>query len=402
MLENGTGIHVTGKATEIEKDGGAHENGHDTFSGECLPLSDNYVTSETRVDNQNQVVIKLEPQDGGHKASVTENDESIGENLPFLPELGTDCLDSYDSAVVENNTEWLKARCKGFGQIEFDIATHPTGDDTLDFPGISLDNKTIGQDSLTTSTNTVAVKSEGMAVITKTVTQGAQYATPYLTLSGSNIEDNDTGWQTSAAILPVTNTSDISKVELASEGSELSLNLGDIDMNFLKTNLGIKDGVLTLFPSDPNSEVLNETDPPTVIENAGGSGVTIINSQQNSVPPVGTVLLSAESVPTSQNLSGNLSLATISIATDKSSNCTKIMVDTSVGRQLYHLNTSDLKKLENGVTVNSGDVKTESQPTASSVPGMTAVFTIFCHTNIYTLYICLNLLPEFSTSNLQV
>ena len=354
------------EAIEIKKDGGAHANGHGVFTESCLPTTENYISNETLPDNRTSVIIKLETQDGGQKSSVAETEESISENLPFLPELGTDCLDSYDSAVVENNTEWLKARCKGFGQIEFDITPNSTGDDTLDFPGITLDSKGVVSESLTTAAATVVESSDGKIII-KNVPQGAQYATPYLTLSGTNIEDNDTVWQSNNSILPLHTSSDASKTEHVVESNELSLNLGDIDMNLLRSNLSIKDGVLTLFSSEAG-EVLTESqsngDPSVVIQNVGDN---ILGTVQDSVSAVGAIVNDTEIATTQQNISDNLSLATISIATDKSSNCTKILVDTSVGRQLYQLNTSDLRKLENGVDAN-GDEKVESQPVALNMP----------------------------------
>ena len=48
---------------------------------------------------------------------------------------------------------------------------------------------------------------------------------------------------------------------------------------------------------------------------------------------------------------GNLTLATISISTDKASNSTQILVNynTNQGQQLYHINTSDLTQATNAM-----------------------------------------------------
>lgn len=354
-----------GEGIEIKKDGGAHNTNHETFSGNCLPLSEQYMASENLTGSKNpSVAVKLEPQDGGQKSSASENDESgIGENLPFLPELGTDCLDSYDSAVVENNTEWLKARCKNFGQIEFDITPNSAGDDTLDFAGITLDSKGIGQPA--NNDSAVKAKADAVSVISKSVTQGAQYATPYLTLSGANIADNDTSWQTFTV-----QNGELQRSEPASECTEYNLNIGDIDMNFLKSNLGIKDGVLTLFSNDVGNEALQEShaDSDMPIENDAAIAIPVNHEQQKGIPLVGTVVLNPENSTGATSLSENLALTTISIATDKQSNSTKILVDTSQGRQLYHLNISELKKLQNGMVANNNSQKTDNPSAAVNIP----------------------------------
>lgn len=371
-----------GEGIEIKKDGGAHEACQETFSGDCLPTSGRYISNESLSDNKPSAIVKLESQDGGQKTSVSENDDT-GIGLPFLPELGTDCLDSYDSAVVENNTEWLKARCKTFGQIEFDIAPSSTGDDTLDFPGISLDSsKGISQDRLSTNATVVTGKTKGVTVISKSSTQGAQYATPYLTLSGTNISESDAAWHTVEVALGLQSNADNQKSDSAAENTDISLNLGDIDMNFLKTSLGVKDGVLTLFPNDPTGDVISENQSPSeqdssgVIESETKDGVGATTDQQETMPSVGTVVLNTENVSANPNISGALALTTISIATDKMSNSTKILVDSSQGRQMYHLNISDLKKLENGATVNTGEQGTDNSGSSANIPSNTKVCSL--------------------------
>lgn len=52
-----------------------------------------------------------------------------GDNLQFLSSPSDVDLDSYERAVVENNTEWLKSRCRNIEAIDFEIPT--TGNDGI-------------------------------------------------------------------------------------------------------------------------------------------------------------------------------------------------------------------------------------------------------------------------------
>ncbi|XP_067654310.1 zinc finger protein ZXDC-like [Haliotis asinina] len=56
-----------------------------------------------------------------------------------------------------------------------------------------------------------------------------------------------------------------------------------------------------------------------------------------------------EAVPDSQTESANLTLATISISTDKTANSTQILVNTNQGQQLYLINTADLTQATNAL-----------------------------------------------------
>ncbi|KAL5006847.1 hypothetical protein ScPMuIL_015653 [Solemya velum] len=64
--------------------------------------------------------------------------------------------------------------------------------------------------------------------------------------------------------------------------------------------------------------------------------------------------------------SGDLTLATISISTDKASNSTQIVVDTNHGQQMYHINTADLTQATNALEPLS---HSQTDATSKSTPG---------------------------------
>lgn len=63
-----------------------------------------------------------------------------GDNLQFLSSPSDVDLDSYERAVVENNTEWLKSRCRNIEGIDFEIPT--TGNDGIELFSSSLSDTT--------------------------------------------------------------------------------------------------------------------------------------------------------------------------------------------------------------------------------------------------------------------
>lgn len=63
-----------------------------------------------------------------------------GDNLQFLSSPSDVDLDSYERAVVENNTEWLKSRCRNIEAIDFEIPT--TGNDGIELFSSSLPDTT--------------------------------------------------------------------------------------------------------------------------------------------------------------------------------------------------------------------------------------------------------------------
>ena len=302
-----------------KKHGGAHGEKHE--SDNPLTLSSHFLQTSSLSDCDSAVSESFVNQDGGSK---TEADEGMCENLPFLPELGTDCLDSYENAVVENNTEWLKARCKNFGPLEFDISQSNTTEEVLEFPVI------VQSDSLS---STVSLSS---ANVVHSGSQGAQYATPYLTLSGNNVATTESPlvaleplFRTETSVQQgVSVDGDVASRQFISIDNE-EIDIGDLDINNLKDDhsIIIQDGVLTIVPL--NKETVDDL-------NESGQGT--------DVPYTGPV--SSNQPALVQNMTENLDLTTISIATDKFSNSTKILVDTSQGSQMYHLNISDLKKLQ--------------------------------------------------------
>lgn len=367
LLEKPNGAVMSlGGVLSTKKHGGAHAVKHEPLEDTCLPLSERFLVTENLSENENNVCDGERNQDGDQK--LHDNDENgLGENLPFLPELGTDCLDSYDSAVVENNTEWLKARCKNFGQVEFDITPQASSDDTLDFPGISIDSKVILQncDSYPANSHTALNKNSSSSTCKTTNSKlsihGNGYATPYLSLQAAQIPDRDVG--SSSVTLPGSMDASLEHVIMSAVGgssqsdvpSSSTENTSFTDFSILQqSKLFVKDGILSVVPQDSQIAQTNEG---ICINNESIVQTNTNSSQENlTISPVQqeTLLLNTsnvQSVTNSQNLTENLALTTISIATDKGSNLTKILVNTSQGQQLYHLNISDLTKIQNNNAV---------------------------------------------------
>lgn len=363
-------IMSLGRVLNAKKHGGAHVVKHEPLEDTCLRLSERFLVSETLSQSENNVCDSERNQDGDQKLHDND-DNALGENLPFLPELGTDCLDNYDSAVVENNTEWLKARCKNFGQVEFDITPQTTGDDALDFPGISIDSKVILQNcdsfttvshSFTTDSHNVsssnAITSHDKIVDSKLNIHGNGYATPYLSLPSAQISDVGINSVTLPSSLDaslehvIMNAVGVpNAVEVAANGS--SENITFTDFNILNSKLYVKDGILSVMPQNTPIVASNDS---VYIKNDHIIQASTISSQENcTATPMQqeTLLLSLnnsniQNVTNTQNLT---ELATISIATDKPSNLTKILVNTSHGQQTYHLNISDLTKIQSSNVV---------------------------------------------------
>ncbi|WAR14011.1 ZXDC-like protein [Mya arenaria] len=342
-----------------KENGCAHGQKHVHDSENTLTLNGQYLTTESLADCESSVADRLVNQDGVTKTDTDDN--SICENLPFLPELGTDCLDSYENAVVENNAEWLKARCKNFGHLEFDITQQSAVEEGIEFPVI------VQTDGLVSSS-----ASQSSRPITTNTSQGAQYATPYLTLSGNNIAVADTSWQTveplpSSAVIDsrtgVIENDGVQKQQIISFGNS-EINLGELDINSLKanSNITIQDGVITIIEnSDQDTSELEDVSNQHLIDNSFNNASVLNGGQLCTVKPsMETVILDTNNVAPAQTVSESLALTTISIATDNISNSTKILVDTSQGRQLYHLNISDLKKLQNAGTPVSNSSSSDS------------------------------------------
>ena len=388
-----------GGVLDTKKHGGAHVVKHEHIEDACLPLTEQYLVSETLSENENNVCDGERNQDGDQKLHDTD-ENGLGENLPFLPELGTDCLDSYDTAVVENNTEWLKARCKNFGQVEFDITPQTSGDDTLDFPGISIDSKVILQNCESFEPSSHSVASSGVNSSSKKISdsklsiQGNGYATPYLSLQSAQIPDTDIGG--SSVTLPSSMEASLEHVIMNAVGGPSMIDISGnenssyADLNILQqSKLFVKDGILSVMP--PDSQILQSSDGITLnSDNIVHAGSTEPSPEACTVSPIQNENITLDTcnmqnVASSQGLTENLALTTISIATDKLSNLTKILVNTSQGQQMYHLNIADLTKVQNGnamttekqaTTVQATSVSNQSKKLAYRISACFAVFIL--------------------------
>ena len=98
-----------------KKDGGALKGTH-----EIKPNSINCFSAALTVNdtlNNFNVNGSVKIQDGVNVADDNDISGGLSENLHFLSEE----IDNYDRAVVENNTEWLKSRCRNIDNVVLDL-----------------------------------------------------------------------------------------------------------------------------------------------------------------------------------------------------------------------------------------------------------------------------------------
>ena len=103
--------------------------------------------------------------------------------------------------------------------------------------------------------------------------------------------------------------------------------------------------------------------------------------------------------------SGNFTLATISISTDRSTNSTRILVNTNQGQQLYHINTADLTKAQtlpisqpeaptsNGLPTTTTTVSTTSTTTTTTTT--TTTNGASPQTGAGFIFVCFSIVSDF-------
>ena len=122
-------VHEMSKKGEQQnkKDGGALNGTHENESSSINCFSEDFRIVDN-LNNLNENVDKsVNIQDGVIISDDNEVSSGLQDSLHFL----NDEIDSYDRAVVENNTEWLKARCKGVDSGIFDMNMSSVSDTPL-------------------------------------------------------------------------------------------------------------------------------------------------------------------------------------------------------------------------------------------------------------------------------
>ena len=132
-----------------KKDGGVQKGTHETNPNPINCFSASFKINDS-LSNLNENVNKcVKIQDGVSVADDNDITGALSENLHFL----SDEIDSYDRAVVENNTEWLKSRCRNIDNVVFDLNASSAGDVSLPLSVSEVGNEI---DSLPTLTVTGA------------------------------------------------------------------------------------------------------------------------------------------------------------------------------------------------------------------------------------------------------
>lgn len=128
--------HQTGPVMSKEgdhqnkKDGGALKGTHEIITSTINCFSEAFKINDSINSLNHSVSKSVKIQDG---VSISDDNELTGglpESLQFL----NDEIDSYDRAVVENNTEWLKSRCKTLDSGVFDLSVSSVADVSLPLP----------------------------------------------------------------------------------------------------------------------------------------------------------------------------------------------------------------------------------------------------------------------------
>lgn len=289
-----------------------------------------------------------------------------GDNLQFLSSPPDVDLDSYERAVVENNTEWLKSRCRNIEGIDFDIPT--SGNDGIELFGSSLSD-----------TTDLPLCAEGSVLPLETSS---------LLLGGTNgplLSTASSGGLSGSC-------STISSIFSQSHSSECSANISEKDVsifedknNMLMTpqelesmpdrglefeaSVGPKSSTTDIFvksPTDITSSVslLNsKTSQVTKLAqsvSAPNSAITVSNSKLNLVQihqPLNVQTVTPTNLATgtlqivqnqlialqSNKTEGRGEKANPEIKFVPMQNTTPILVNTSQGQQLLHINSNQLQ-----------------------------------------------------------
>ncbi|KAK3101534.1 hypothetical protein FSP39_004280 [Pinctada imbricata] len=322
-----------------QKHGGAQISTHGTEID--INITNSFPLSNTLFpDNQ---VSEDEKQIQNGADEVAKN--VAEENLHFL---SSDVdLDSYEREVVENNAEWLKSRCRNIETVDFDIAgngsdpveelfTDPLNVDSIPIIHCSVEGEDLDGDSVffgekSTSNDIQKTNIDGAISISfpeRSVLQN--------TLTDSGILPLNV--QSQSVLGPVTSIPNAILVKpnsLEQNTKQLSRNIACTKASAISDSLP----VTTISPA--GSTVVQSVVPPVstgiqVLPQVMVAGNSPVQNTNNSV-------VQLQPVQDNQNMLGaNLKLATISISTDKVANSTQILVNTSQGQQLYHINTADL------------------------------------------------------------
>ena len=324
-----------------QKHGGAHPDTHGSQENVNIAIQNDFPISNTLFP-ANQVIDQDKRIQNGGEEAVSKN--VAEENLSFL---SSDVdLNSYEREVVENNAEWLKSRCRNIETVDFDIAngpgveelfSDPLSDDSViplcgdelhegevDLVGASVffDDKT--------ATGTLSKSIENVINFSDAVQQTPLQESNLLPIS---VQPQSVPVATSlgnVTIKPHTAIKSIPSVSLL-KNSNLNQMKAKISNAAVGASADVKNKTDTTVAQQVETSKTNEM-VVQVLPQVLVTGNTVAPSSGQNIQ-----------VQDAQNVA-NLKLATISISTDKAANSTQILVNTSQGQQLYHINTADLNQ----------------------------------------------------------
>ncbi|XP_069132578.1 zinc finger protein ZXDC-like [Argopecten irradians] len=366
-----------------QKHGGPHGIPHESRLDVNIGLNDGFRDKNDDLDalqstGDNQVIQNGVGIDGKNVAE---------DNLHFLS--ADDDLDSYERAVVENNAEWLKSRCRNLETVDFDIASSNQDDGSV---GDLFDSDPLPDDgtmALPESDSTAIPLSDGELNFTRQMCEGqaTSLAVPSICVSNVNMLQSqhrdalddltnpigsegkrinvenlrlqldsdrnntlmtpqelesmpDRGIEFEESVGPKSDAIQIVHIEDGTAFKGIGSDFGKCQLTQSLSNMLDEKNKLidSSVMSRGNIETSTQSASCTVGQKSGEAGVPV--PQQHIITPAEAYVPSAE---------GNLKLATISISTDKMSNSTQILVNTNQGQQLYHINTADLTQATNAL-----------------------------------------------------
>jgi len=365
-----------------QKHGGPHGSPHETRLDVNIDINDAFTIKSKDIGKNGSHNGNDTIQDG---VGEIDGKSVVEENLNFLS--GDDDLDSYERAVVENNAEWLKSRCRNLETVDFDIPSSSQDDAGVgDFFG----SDPLPDDTVLPLPDGAALVSDGVLQFTRQLCEGQPPSLCASTISNLQkviASSRDDLYELTATDLNIGGKElqalglkiDSDKNNTLMTPQELE-SMPDRGIEF-EESVGPKSdaaGLLCLkditkdisnaciTTQTCNDSLISQSSHKTVIEQSSmqltANAVRPVLLQQSEVVPQVLSSSSISSLPQTPitNLDpssgsesaisqGNLKLATISISTDKASNSTQILVNTNQGQQLYHINTADLQQATNAL-----------------------------------------------------
>ncbi|XP_064635342.1 zinc finger protein ZXDC-like [Lineus longissimus] len=378
------------------KDGGAHTNTHDTFQiKEESPIIDDFVVDNRFLDVKKQCSTLSSIQDGDPTVVCTKVEPMFlsSEPLPGISDVVMEtCMETDNDATVvdlgnfdNGSGDWFdnKSKCRS---IDFDISTSPPGSgEELDVASRSKDIPIVISDIFENhdiDVNVLNCVTSSHDADTCADTVIASSACLSRDVHGRPIAVRQSSIHCSLS------SQDRACLEELERGSQLSQEekeliedhqkeLQDFDFHQLGSDQSgslITSGDLDGLParSLDFDEVIEPRVPAIKQELAPDLDTFVVDAVQSladyNIHDLGTSLSSTSSL---NAISGDQidqnapsSLATVSISTDKNTNLTQILVQTSQGQQVIHINTADLTQACSSTTQplsGTGDVQTSQR-----------------------------------------